>query len=461
MRIPAVVGQISRHTHFRVVSSFATSQGVVFLTSLVRIPLVVAAIGPDGYGVAVAVTSLQAWILLVILSVMHLTQVSVSEDLGRRDFAGALQTVAKMHQRARQLVLLLGLIGLVLAVALPWSELLHAKNVSSTIALRAGICATVWLLASGAPGAVYLGVMNAERRVALTQSFPGIGALLGLAATAVAWGMHLGLFAFVVAPAIAACAPFWLSHIMGRKSLRGIAAQRDSEGGQAPQRRSPSARQLRPRDLVVMSGAAAPPLYSTGLDPIILSISTGPATVAAYGLASRLGLLVVMLPSALYPLYWANFSRMRAAGDIPKIWEAYRKELLLVVAGTTLLGVVLVVAGPWAAGILSGGKIASPILLYWSVAILGVLAAVQTVTLPLLGGSRTAPKVAVLVFGLIIPNEALSYVLSRTVGAAGPILASICASLTLLGACLFLLRQDPRCIIVEPIGAVEPELGSQ
>ena len=45
MRIPAVVGQISRHTHFRVVSSFAISQGVVFVTSLARIPLVVAAIG--------------------------------------------------------------------------------------------------------------------------------------------------------------------------------------------------------------------------------------------------------------------------------------------------------------------------------------------------------------------------------------------------------------------------------
>ena len=100
-------------------------------------------------------------------------------------------------------------------------------------------------------------------------------------------------------------------------------------------------------------------------------------------------------------------------------------------------------AGPWAAGILSGGKIASPILLYWSVAILGVLAAVQTVTLPLLGGSRTAPKVAVLVFRLIIPNEALSYVLSRTVGAAGPILASICASLTLFRSVPLLI--ETRC----------------
>jgi O-antigen/teichoic acid export membrane protein len=451
MPLPAVVRKISRHTHFRVISSFAVSQGIVFVTSLARIPLVVAAIGSDGYGVAVAVTSLQAWVVLVIISVMHLTQVSVAEDLGRGDFAGALQTVAKMRQRARQLVLVLGATGIVLAVALPWPELLHAKDVSSALALRAAICAAVWLLASGAPGAVYLGVMNAERRVALTQSFPGIGAVLGLAVTAVGWAMHLGLFAFVMAPAIAACAPFWLSHVMGRKSLREIAAQRDAQGGESSFTRSPNARPLRPRDLLIMSGAGAPPLYSTGLDPIILSISTGPAAVAAYGLASRLGLLVTMLPSALYPLYWANFSRLRAAGDIPRIWEAYRRELLLVVAGTALLGILLVAVGPTAAHVLSDGKIDAPILLYSSVAVLGILAAVQTVTLPLLGGSRTAPKVAGLVFGLIIPNEALSYVLSRTLGASGPILASIAASLVLLGMCFFLLRQDPTCIISQPI----------
>ena len=67
-----------------------------------------------------------------------------------------------------------------------------------------------------------LGVMNAQRRVALTQSFPGIGALLGLAATACRVGDASGtLRVCCVAPTIAASTPFWLSHIMGRKSLGG------------------------------------------------------------------------------------------------------------------------------------------------------------------------------------------------------------------------------------------------
>ena len=214
---------------------------------------------------------------------------------------------------------------------------------------------------------MYIGVLHADRKVALTQTFPGIAAVLSLAAVAVAWAMHLGLLAFVVAAAVVPCAPYWLAHIWGRGALRTIRTQRDSGVGQMELGDGPPARQLRPRDLLVMSGAAAPPLYSTGLDPIVLSISRGPALVAAYGLASRIGLLVTLLPSALYPVYWANFSCLRSQGDIQRIRNEFRKELLLVVAGTTVLGAVFVAAGPRIGAVLSAGKVARPTLLYWSV----------------------------------------------------------------------------------------------
>jgi O-antigen/teichoic acid export membrane protein len=158
-------------------------------------------------------------------------------------------------------------------------------------------------------------------------------------------------------------------------------------------------------------------------------------------------------------LYWAKFSRLRVAGDVQRIWKEYRKELLLVVAGTAVLAAIFLAAGPSVAVLLSRGKVARPMLLYWSVAALGILAAIQTVTLPLLGGVKTAPKVAILVFGLIIPNEALSYVLSRAVGPAGPILASIAAALVLLGACFYMLRRDPDCIIQAPVATIDSERG--
>ena len=128
------------------------------------------------------------------------------------------------------------------------------------------------------------------------------------------------------------------------------------------------------------------------------------------------------------------------------------------VAGAAAFGGVFVALGPWVGQILSHGEVARPILLYWTVAALGLLASVQTITLPLFGGRKTAPIIAGVVYGLIIPNEFLSYFLSRRIGPAGPILASIVASLVLLGVCLLLVIRDPRCLLDSAIE--ESEIGA-
>jgi O-antigen/teichoic acid export membrane protein len=455
----AMLTRLRRHTHLRVFISYAITQGVVFATSLARIPLIVAAVGSNGYGVAVAISSIQGWVVIIILSVTHLTQVSVSEDLGRKDPLGVSQTIAELRRKARMLMLGLAVAGVVLAFALPWAQLLHAQRISSELTIKLAICASMFLLASCAPGSVYLGVLNAQKKVALTQSFPALGAVASLAVTAVGWAMHLGIDAFVVAPAVAACIPFWVGPILGRKALRSLTASHNVDTTQPPPTRSSGARGLRPRDFLILTGVAAPPLFSTGLDPIVLSVSRGPGAVAAYGLATRLGLLIVMLPAALYPLYWTTFSRLRAEGDIRGVFALYRKELLLLVTGTSALGILYIGAAPFVAHLLSDGKVGRPMLLYLSLAVLGLLSAVQSVTLPLLAGTRTAPKTALLVFGLIIPNEALSYALSRAVGAAGPILASIVATLVLLGICGLMIRRDPRCVVDESVGMLDSVYG--
>jgi O-antigen/teichoic acid export membrane protein len=391
--------------------------------------------------------------IVIMSSVTDLTRVSVSESIGRGNFGAASEAIEKMTRRAYQLACLLIVFGFLLAIALPWTQILHAGDVSSAFVLRSGICATVLLAASAAPGAVYMGILHAQRRVALTQSFPGIAATLSFAAVALAWLLHLGLFAFVVAPAIAACAPSWIAYFWGHGAKRAILLTRDTTPSRADDEERVPPRPLRVRDLVIISGAGAPPLYSTGLDPIVLSIARGPVAVAAFGLASKIGVLVVLLPSALYPLYWANFSRLRSQGDVQQIRRAFRRELTLVVTGTAVLGAAFVALGPWVGQILSHGEVPRPMLLYWTVAALGLLASVQTITLPLLGGRKTAPKIAGVVYGLIIPNEFLSYFLSRRIGPAGPILASIIASIVLLAVCFMMVARDPRCLIDPPVRA--------
>jgi len=64
-----------------------------------------------------------------------------------------------------------------------------------------------------------------------------------------------------------------------------------------------------------------------------------------------------------------------------------------------------------------------------------------------LGGRKTAPWTAGLVYGLVIPNVALSYVLAKQVGPAGPILASIVATTLFLCACWWLVKRDPSRLV--------------
>ena len=161
--IREVASRTREHSHFRVVGSFAVSQGAVLVTSLGRVPLIVSAIGSKGYGVALAVTSLQLWMIVIMSSVTDLTRVSVSESIGRGNFGAASEAIEKMTRRAYQLACLLIVFGFLLAIALPWTQILHAGDVSSAFVLRSGICATVLLAASAAPGAVYMGILHAQR----------------------------------------------------------------------------------------------------------------------------------------------------------------------------------------------------------------------------------------------------------------------------------------------------------
>jgi O-antigen/teichoic acid export membrane protein len=456
MRLYRFTGGTSRGRHRRssrgglrqrlsILSSFGASQLLVFVTSLARIPLAIEALGTRGYGVLLAVASLLPWMALVVSSLTNLTRVEISECIGTGDADAARVTLASLRRSGRKMSFAVVAIGGVLAGALPWSSILRSGAAASPSALRISIAIAAVAMALSTSGAISLGVMHACRQVAIAQLLPGVGALVSLGATVVAFAAHLSLVPFVAATSLATCSPYWLAILLGRRSARALKRGEFASAGQVPATLASGrlGRTINARTLVIMTGAAAPPLFSTGLDPIVLSLSRGPIAVASYGLATRLGLIVTLLPSGLYPLLWANFARLRAAGDIARLRGEYWRELRIIGGGTAVLATAFALIGPRVATAIGGGKVAVPELLYSSISVLGVIAAVQTVTLPVLAGRKTAPWTATLVYGQVIPNEALSYVLSKHVGAAGPIIASIVAGIAFLCACWWLVKRDP------------------
>ncbi len=437
----------------KILVSFGIGQALIFATSVARIPLIIHSLGASGYGLLLAVTALAPWMLLVIGGLNNVARVDIAEALGAAGGQSACATLEHHRRRSYRVSAWVGAISILAALVVPWNSLLvsqHGLHLAP-YEVPLGIAVSGVMVALSAPGSVYQGLLHADRRVVITSILPGAAAILSLVVTAAAVVFSAPFVVFVLATVAASCAPFWFAHILGlshrakMRRLQDTSVTAHSRAGNA-------------RDLVIMTGAGAPPLFSVGWDPLVLGTAAGPQAVAAYGLASRLALLVTIVPSALYPHFWAEYARLRAAGEREALRAHLRRDIIVVTGLTAALGVLYTGIGPFFGTILGKHAVDQPRSLYAAFAVMGVLAALQTVVLPVLGGRRSAWLIATLVFAFTLPNVALSYVLSLRVGAVGPVLASIFFSVLLLGIAWARIYRRPELLVVSS-EVPEPVLG--
>jgi O-antigen/teichoic acid export membrane protein len=414
-------------------------------TSVVRIPILVNAIGGNGYGVLLILSAVVPWLAVLVNALTNLTRVTVAEEYGKQDHAAAAAYFVAVRRSARVMAVGLCVVSVAISYGVPWQRFFGDASVASLTEVRLSLLISGLVVASTTAGAVRLGAMQVHRRVGVSQSFIGYGAAVSLVATVAAWKLDASFLVFVLASNLPTCVPFWLGWVIGRRDVSTIMRMQAVGGGTSTD--SPRVH-IPVRKVLIMSGAAAPPLYSTGLDPIVLGLSIGPAAVASYGLATRIGVFGTLIPSALYPMFWSKFAMLRGAGDRAAVLAEYRKELRRTVLGTTGMSVIFVVLGPEVAALLGNHSVGSPLALYLWIGVLCVLTAVQAVTLPVISGASSAPKVAAAVYGLIIPNAVLSYVLSKSIGVSGPIVASCVATVLLLGICATVLARNPGALVV-------------
>ena len=435
--------RMTRHPQAKILVSSAIGLLLVFVTSVARIPLIIHSLGAAGYGLLLSVTSLAPWMLLVIGGVTNVARVDIAEALGGSGEQSAWATLEHHRRRAYRVSAWVGVISILAAVAVPWNSLLLSKHGLhlAPYEVPLGIAVSGVMVALSAPGSVYEGLLQADRRVALTAILPGVAAILSLVLTAVAAASSAPLVVFVLATVAASCAPYWFAHILGLSHRARMRRRVHDTSVTAPFRAGNT------KDLVIMTGAAAPPLFSTGWDPVVLGAAAGPQAVAAYGLATRLSTLVTIVPGALYPHFWAEYARLRAAGEREALRAHLRRDIIVVTSLTAVLGALYIGIGPIVGTFLGSHGVSQPRSLYAAFAVFGVLAALQTVLLPVLGGRRSAWLIATLVFAFTLPNVALSYVLSERVGAVGPVLASIFFSVLLLSIAWVRIRRRPELLV--------------
>jgi O-antigen/teichoic acid export membrane protein len=422
----------------------STVQLLGALAGFVTVPILVQALGSQEFGVLVVVVSLAPWLTVVDGALYPATRLLVGES---RDGGDALKASPALLRSALRLAFKIASVNLgtlvVSVVVLPLVALFGSRGIADREELVLAILAFSLPIVASGPGGIYPGALEGVGRTVVAAIFAGIGPLVALPLTLVAVFLHADL---VVLCAIQGCAValsrtcawiYW--HL--RPSLDD--ASNDRGGGR-----------LRVGLIVQMVALSAAVLIQTGLDPVIVSSELGAEQAGVFGVANRIvtGALIPLV--VLTPLFGANLAAARASGwSVDRNHELRRLVLQAALAGLAV-GAVVAGLGPVAARLVGAGQVAFPLDLYLAG---GVFVFATFLSTPLYlafsgpSGLRRSVRLNVV---LVTVNVALSLVLVRTVGPAGPLWASALAGLGAAGFWLAMWRRHP-----EWLGEVHPVSG--
>ena len=169
----------------------------------------------------------------------------------------------------------------------------------------------------------------------------------------------------------------------------------------------------------LLQSLAIPIAFQT--DRLLLSHLGQSQALAEYNLANNLFNILTQTVMAAGVAMWPMFARARADRRI----ESPFKPAMIFGGGGFLLALALVAVTPWAARVMSHGKIVLPAALVWAFALYVAVEAAKQPLAMYMTDPRGLQFQVVPVLVLVPMNLAISWVLIGPFDAAGPILGSV------------------------------------
>jgi O-antigen/teichoic acid export membrane protein len=416
-----------RRKELESVASLAAAQLAIGVSSLVRIPFVVRALGTEGYGIYFVLGNVAPVLLATGAGVRAASRAAAGEAQGvaeRDRIVGASLAIA---------LILAGVEGAALLgvpVVLPWRSWLSAGNLLSHAEVVGVLIGYVVICALAIPGGSAWGVLEAEGRQVFVHLVIGAVAVVGTAATVLLALLTDSLVAFSLLNVVTSALPFYVFLIA---VLRDRSRRRQ-------ERHPPRSRLWRPN--LHAAGRAYPPLAIRATDPFVIGAIIGPSAVAVYGLGQRLAVLNTLVVQATAPLLAASGASGRRSGQAPTRSSVLRTGTIQGALSLTV-GLFLVAIGPWLSSVVSAGEIRVPRSIFIALASLGAAFSVAEAIASVANGPLGL-KAAWRIDGVgMMVNLALSVVLARTHGVSGPIWASFAVCSAAVVAWIVVLSQDP------------------
>jgi O-antigen/teichoic acid export membrane protein len=322
---------------------FATAtSGLAKLISValnaITIPIVVRALGADGFGLWTTITSISSFLVFADFGLSNGLVAVVSEATGKRDRNAAIRAVSTTFFVLLALAAVFSALVAIAIPLVPWAGLLHLTHSRLAPDVNAAVAWFVVLQIANLPALVSQKVQIGYQEMHWTNSWQIVGSALSFVGVLVAAWKGLGLVQFIV---LFSLGPL-LAQILGSyvlfSRLRPWLAPRVS-----------AFQWDCVRDLGGTGGIfVLLQLFSvlgTSSDQFILARYLGLTAVAEYSITQRLFTGASLVQFFLVPL-WPAFGEALASGD--HVWArmALRRTLWISLALSTVCAVLIASVAP-------------------------------------------------------------------------------------------------------------------
>jgi O-antigen/teichoic acid export membrane protein len=385
------------------------AQGSNALGALARIPILVLALSPTGYGTYSLVQAVVAWLLVLGVGLRYSMRTMGAEALHSSSGDDGAVLDAHVLEARRLMAQLVGPCLLGIAVlSLVWPKV--ASPTGSTAEAVLILTCTVLICLTTLPGNVRTGLLESRDQLGLVNLLGAATGVAGLALTFVLWKLHAPYALFAVAGVAAAAAPAWCAGAVPQARRSPMA-----DGSLLRQRARGNARRFLVGALSLMLAA--------GLAPFVIGALLSAQDVATFTIAARLTVVVTLLPASLTPWLWNRQARLRAVPRVDDHLRSLDRVLWTSLGCGALLAVGFAVVGPVAGHLLGATDVVAPRGLYGAFALYGLVHFAQAPLSASLTGPRGARFMNMTTTCASVAALILAFPLTKVFGVSGPVWA--------------------------------------
>lgn len=395
---------------------------VSLLTMFISIPVALAYLGSERYGVVVTVTALTNMLAFADFGLGNGLMNRVAEATGRRDPTGAERSISSAFFMLCGIAVALAVPFYLAYRLVPWAEFMNISpgvNPDEVSIAAAVFLASVLL---NIPLGVVQRVQLAYQQGFVNSAWNAAGSLTALGALLAAVGFRASLpwivLTLIVGPMVGNALNSVALFVIRRRDLRPRWSRATLREGRYL---------ARVGFLFFVLQVTVAVAYQSGV--VVAARVIGPQAATDYAVTFRLFMVVpTVLNMMMLPL-WPAYAESIARGDVAFVRRTLRLSVLFSLTFTGLSSLVLVLGGPIILGLWVGTQVTATLPLLLGMAVWAVLSNSFNAVAMLLNGATVMRFQIATAISMAVVSLAASIVLASLYGVAGIIWGTVVAFL--------------------------------